>query len=257
VRAPFPTTALLVAVAALLATVAARAAPSAVPVSSAAPATPPPAGSRPALAPGDLAEDAFGDRDRLRTEITFMLLASAGLMPRAGLGAGLSAGFRWRWMAASLEGRVLATPSFEYASDRSASTLIGMGILSACWIYPSELPFHLYSLDLCALGGAGRLLIRPDLGTGVRVEAAHPFMALVGVRLAASWQRWRSVYFKAFLELDVNPLITHVSYNGDTIFGHSINANLGGVLGFQLALVGAQPHSWFQRIPNPDAQYRP
>jgi hypothetical protein len=186
-----------------------------------------------------------------------MMLSSAGLMPRVGLGAGLSVGFRWRWLATSVEGRLLATPSFEYAPGRSASAEIAMGILSACWIYPHELPLHLYSIDFCAVIGAGRMLINPDIHAGARVDVAHPFTALLGMRYAASWQRWRGVYLRAFLEMDVNPLSVHVSYNGDTIFGQSINATLGGVLGFQVALVWDQPSTWFQRTRNPDDRSQP
>jgi hypothetical protein len=243
---------LFAVVAALLATAAARAEPTAASVSSAAPSVAPGSGiSSPAPEPPD---EPFGDADRFRASLSVMALASAGLLPNVGFGGGARLGFRWRWVSAAIEGRGLRTPDFSLSPGQSAHALAGLGILSVCGIFPEpSLPLGLYSLDACFVTGVGRLAVMPNTADSLE---AHPYMMLLGLRWVATWQLSPGLYFRSFLELDLNPLNVNLSFNGRTVWGGwegeaSIPPHFGGFLGFEFDIVSGQPESWQKPAKNP------
>jgi len=185
-------------------------------------------------------------------EIGFMALSSVGLLPRVGLGGGASAGIRWRWAGIGLEARFLGTPNFALDADHSAFSVAGLGILHTCAHGHARAFLHTHSIDTCALVGFGWMAHYPTDDTGY--EIAHPFMMLLGLRFGLTWQPAPGYYIKGFAEFDGNPVREHLSFNGMTVWGDRIPAQLGGVLGVAFNLVAAQPAKWNRPPVNPDEE---
>lgn len=250
----------LLALAALGASVPSRA--TAAPVGSAPPPGRPLSSSAPTPGSGSVApvtgagegpsDERFGDYDRVRTDFSVLALASAGLMPNVGFGAGASAGFRWRWANVAIEGRLLGIPDFSLGEGQSAHGLAGIAVLKSCvHSHRPDRPLGIYSLGGCFLAGAGRLGVQPN--GPARSEEAHPFIMLLGLRWLATWQLSSGLYLSSFLEFDANPFSVNLSLNGNTVWGgDSLPAHFGGFLGFEFDIVGFQPARWDKPARNPD-----
>ena len=144
----------------------------------------------------------------MRAKIFANTVFGIGILPAPAFGLSLGTGFQWRRFSLSAEGRFAGTPNFSVSADRSAISLLILGIISGCYQAPLPRPF--YSFEGCPFIGAGRLYVEPQPkgkeDTLFGVAEAHPFTMMFGLRVPFAWQISRTkapdFYLKVFAELD-------------------------------------------------------
>jgi hypothetical protein len=199
-------------------------------------------------------DDSFGDSDLMRGRTSIGTAFGVGFLPSPGFGASAALGLQWRRFSMAVEGRVLLTPSFSLDQDHSAWAGLVLGILSICRQMVS-LPSPLYTLDVCPIIGAGRIIVQTlneHNQPNYFASTAHPFTMMVGLRFPVTWQisqrKWPEFYLRTFLEGDIGLVRSHMSFNNVTIWDKVPPAGL--TIGIEVSIVPKQPRKWAK--PDPD-----
>ena len=146
---------------------------------------------------------------QLPAQVAGHTILSLGLSPTAGIGAGMSFGFRWHYSTFAVEGRLLAPLStFDIRPGQRAEVMLSIGILS--WCIESAHP-----LLICLLPEAGRMNIS---STDPQPHIRTPFFVATGARIGVVRSFAHVAHLRAYLEPAVTVVGAAFALDGKTFW---------------------------------------